>query len=126
MESFKPHPYVTAVLSCAMWCFYGMPFVHPDSLLVITINGFGFIIEIIYITIFFFYSPWSKRGRVIRTKSVKYIPFFISLAYFCNGVIWVPNSCGAVLGLMQLILYASYYKSTPQHYVSFNREMHKP
>ncbi|KAM4115209.1 hypothetical protein ACJW30_04G131400 [Castanea mollissima] len=179
VESFKPDPYVTAVLSCAMWCFYGMPFVHPDSLLVITINGFGFIIEIIYITIFFFYSPWSKRrkiiialvietiifvlvvvlslklfhttkdrstivgvlsiilnilmyaspltvmGRVIRTKSVKYMPFFISLAYFCNGVIWViyailkfdvfilvPNSCGAVLGLMQLILYASYYKST--------------
>ncbi|KAK4568578.1 hypothetical protein RGQ29_004122 [Quercus rubra] len=179
VESFKPDPYVTAViLSCAMWCFCGMPFVHPDNLLVISINGFGFIFEIIYITIFFFYSPWSKRreiilalvieiiffvlvviltlklfhttkdrstivgvlsiilnilmnasplsiGRVIRTKSVKYMPFFISLAYFCNGVIWViyailkldvfilvPNSCGAVLGLMQLILYASYYKST--------------
>ena len=62
VESFKPDPYVTAViLSCAMWCFCGMPFVHPDNLLVITINGFGFIFEIIYITIFFFYSPWSKR-----------------------------------------------------------------
>ena len=35
----------------------------------------------------FFFFFW--QGRVIRTKSVTYMPFFISLAYFCNGVIWV-------------------------------------
>ncbi|GMY24898.1 bidirectional sugar transporter SWEET5 [Fagus crenata] len=162
-----------------MWCFYGLPFVHPDSLLVITINGCGLIIEIIYVTIFLLYSPWLKRWkilvalvietiffacvifvtlqffpttkdrtrvvgilciifnvimyaspltvmrRVIRTKSVKFMPFFLSLAYFCNGIVWliyallkfdlfilVPNCCGAVLGMVQLILYAIYYRST--------------
>lgn len=61
VEDFKPDPYVATVLNCAMWCFYGFPFVHPDSFLVITINGCGLIIEIIYVTIFFLYSPWSKR-----------------------------------------------------------------
>lgn len=26
---------------------------------------------------------------VIKTKSVKYMPFFLSLANLCNGIIWV-------------------------------------
>ena len=58
---FKPDPYIATVLNCAVWVFYGMPFVHPDSLLVITINGFGLAIELLYVSIFFIYSDWSKR-----------------------------------------------------------------
>lgn len=61
VEDFKPDPYLATVLNCAMWCFYGLPFVHPDSLLVITINGSGLIIEIIYVTFFFIYSSSSNR-----------------------------------------------------------------
>lgn len=61
VAGFKPDPYVATVLNCAMWVFYGMPFVHPDSILVVTINGFGFCLELFYIAIFFTYSPWNKR-----------------------------------------------------------------
>ncbi|KAK3440033.1 hypothetical protein EUGRSUZ_B00360 [Eucalyptus grandis] len=178
-SGFKPDPYVATVLNCAMWVFYGMPFVHPDSLLVVTINGFGFCLELIYVGIFFIYSPWKRRRnillallvelifmvavvaitllvlhttgrrstlvgilciifnigmytspltimrRVIQTKSVKYMPFFLSLTNFLNGVIWavyallkfdpfvlVPNGLGALSGLVQLILYATYYRTT--------------
>ncbi|XP_009609064.1 bidirectional sugar transporter SWEET5-like [Nicotiana tabacum] len=176
---FRPDPYVATVLNCAVWIFYGMPFVHPDSLLVITINGIGLVIELIYVSIFFIYSEWPKRRRiiialiievifvaivifvtltflhdtksrsmlvgilavifnilmytspltvmrrVISTKSVKYMPFFLSLANFANGCIWfayaflkfdpyilVPNGLGALSGALQLILYATYYRST--------------
>lgn len=176
---FKPDPYVATVLNCAMWVFYGMPLVHPDSLLVVTINAFGLCLELFYVGIFFMYSPWNKRRnillallvelifmaavvvitlltlhttgkrstlvgmlcivfniamytspltimrRVIQTKSVKYMPFYLSLANFLNGIIWavyallkfdpyvlVPNGLGALSGLVQLILYATYYKTT--------------
>ncbi|KAL6269894.1 hypothetical protein ACE6H2_026805 [Prunus campanulata] len=181
---FKADPYVATLLNCAMWCFYGMPFVHPDSVLVITINGCGFVIELIYIAIFLTYSSNAKRvsnttkkiliallveviffavvvfvtlhffhttkGRsmiigilcivcniimyaspltivkmVIKTKSVKYMPFTLSLANLCNGIVWliyalikfdpyilVPNGLGLISGLVQLILYATYYKTT--------------
>ncbi|KAM7273225.1 hypothetical protein ACFE04_027889 [Oxalis oulophora] len=176
---FKADPYVATVVNCMLWTFYGMPFVHPDSLLVITINGTGFVMESIYVSIFFIYSPWPKRKKiiiailaelvfmavvifctlhfysdtkhrsmivgsiciifniimyaapltvmhsVIKTKSVKYMPFFLSLANFCNGIIWliysllkfdinilIPNALGSVSGLVQLILYATYYKTT--------------
>ncbi|CAI0398815.1 unnamed protein product [Linum tenue] len=49
------------LLNCAMWSLYGMPFVKPDSLLVVTINGFGFFLELIYVAIFLIFSPWVKR-----------------------------------------------------------------
>uniref|UniRef100_A0A5B7AZD2 Bidirectional sugar transporter SWEET n=1 Tax=Davidia involucrata TaxID=16924 RepID=A0A5B7AZD2_DAVIN len=179
VQEFKPDPYLATVLNCAMWVFYGLPFVHPNSLLVVTINGTGFVIEILYVTIFFIYSNWTKRRKmiivllielvfmaiivlitltqlhgtkrrsmfigilcivfniimytspltvmrhVIRTKSVKYMPFYLSLASFSNGVVWliyaligfdlylvIPNALGALSGAIQLILYATYYKST--------------
>ncbi|CAK9169366.1 unnamed protein product [Ilex paraguariensis] len=179
VEEYKPDPYVATILNCAMWVFYGLPIVHPDSLLVITINGTGFVIEVIYVTIFLLYSDWPKRRKiiialfveflflaivvfvtltflhgtkqrsmligilciifnivmytapltvmrkVITTKSVKYMPFFLSLANFANGVNWfiyallpldpyilIPNGLGTLSGLVQLILYATYYRTT--------------
>ncbi|KAJ6868904.1 bidirectional sugar transporter SWEET5 [Populus alba x Populus x berolinensis] len=162
-----------------MWIFYGLPFITHDNTLVITINGIGFVIECIYVAIFFVFSPGKKKTRiiiellievifmvvvilitvfafhtmktralfigilciifnvfmysspltvmrmVIKTKSVKYMPFYLSLANFSNGVVWViyglldfdinlvlPNGLGALSGLIQLILYGIYSRST--------------
>ncbi|XP_010483997.1 PREDICTED: bidirectional sugar transporter SWEET5-like [Camelina sativa] len=179
VSEFKPDPYVATVLNCMMWTFYGLPFVQPDSLLVITINGTGLFMELVYVTIFFIFAtspirrkitiamvievifmtvvifctlyflhttkqrsmligimcivfnvimyaaPLTVMKLVIKTKSVKYMPFFLSLANLTNGVVWViyaclkfdpyilvPNSLGALSGIIQLILYATYYKTT--------------
>ncbi|BAU01047.1 hypothetical protein VIGAN_11020100 [Vigna angularis var. angularis] len=68
-------------------------------------------------------SPLTIMAKVIKTKSVKYMPFWLSLANFLNGVCWttyalihpfdiyvlISNSIGAVSGLVQLILYAFYF-----------------
>ncbi|KAH0856473.1 hypothetical protein HID58_084734 [Brassica napus] len=125
VSEFKPDPYLATVLNCMMWSFYGLPFVHPDSLLVITINGTGLFMELFYVTIFFIFATSAIRRLVIKTKSVKYMPFFLSLASFMNGVVWViyaclkfdpyiliPNGLGSLSGLAQLILYATYYRTT--------------
>ncbi|KFK28013.1 hypothetical protein AALP_AA8G460200 [Arabis alpina] len=179
VSEFKPDPYVATVLNCMMWTFYGLPFVHPDSLLVITINGTGLFMELVYVTIFFIFASASVRKKitiamvievifmalvvfctlyflhttkqrsmligilcivfnvimyaapltvmklVIQTKSVKYMPFFLSLANLMNGVVWViyaclkfdpyiliPNGLGTLSGITQLVLYATYYKTT--------------
>ncbi|KAH7522617.1 hypothetical protein FEM48_Zijuj07G0157800 [Ziziphus jujuba var. spinosa] len=181
VEEFKPDPYIATVLNCLFWIFYGMPFVHPNSILVITINSIGLVLELTYLTIFFIYatnkgrkkvvlwlgieivfyagiilitlltlhgtkkrsmmvgilcdifnimmyaSPLTVMAKVIRTKSVKYMPFYLSLANFLNGCIWViyaliefdayiliSNGLGAISGLVQLILYAWFYRTTPK------------
>ncbi|KAJ9163731.1 hypothetical protein P3X46_023366 [Hevea brasiliensis] len=179
VQEFKPDPYIATVLNCAMWSFYGLPIIKEDSILVTTINSIGLLIEIIYVSIFFIFSPINKQRKiaialtvevifvvavivvsmmafsspkkramfvgilciilnvimyasqltvmrmVIKTKSVKYMPFFLSLANSCNGIVWViyallkfdvnvvvPNGLGAISGLIQIILYAKYYKTT--------------
>ncbi|RCV26099.1 hypothetical protein SEVIR_5G225300v4 [Setaria viridis] len=180
-EEFKADPYLATLLNCMLWVFYGLPIVHPNSILVVTINGIGLVIEAAYLTIFFLYSDNKKRmraflvlaveivfmvivvlsvllaahthekrsmivgilcvifgslmyaspltimGKVIKTKSVEYMPFFLSLVCFLNGLCWtayalirfdlyvtIPNALGTFFGLVQLILYLCYYKSTPK------------
>ena len=62
VQEFKPDPYIATVLNCAFWVFYGLPFVHPHSVLVVTINGVGLVFEFIYLTIFYIYA--TNKGRV--------------------------------------------------------------
>ncbi|WCJ26545.1 Bidirectional sugar transporter SWEET4 [Euphorbia peplus] len=76
-------------------------------------------------SIMMYASPLSIMKLVITTKSVEYMPFFLSFATFCNAAAWgayalihfdaflvVPNGVGAVLAMFQLVLYGVYYKST--------------
>ncbi|XP_008810887.2 bidirectional sugar transporter SWEET1a isoform X2 [Phoenix dactylifera] len=66
-------------------------------------------------------SPLFIMRLVIRTKSVEFMPFFLSLFSFLCGTswfiygllgrdpfVWVQNGCGSALGAVQLILYAIY------------------
>lgn len=63
VKDFKSDPYVATLLNCAMWIFYGLPFITHDNTLVVTINGIGFVIECIYVAIFFIFSPGKKKVR---------------------------------------------------------------
>ncbi|KAL3742878.1 hypothetical protein ACJRO7_018222 [Eucalyptus globulus] len=182
VEQYSPVPYLATLINCMVWVLYGLPMVHPHSTLVVTINGAGTLIEVVYILLFLLYSDRQKRLRVaavvlielvfisalaalvltlvhtherrsmvvgivcmvfnimmyasplsvmklvITTKSVEYMPFFLSLASFANGLCWTAyalirfdlfiaasNGLGSLFGLAQLILYATYYKSTKRH-----------
>ncbi|PIN10881.1 Multitransmembrane protein [Handroanthus impetiginosus] len=69
-------------------------------------------------------SPLSVMMVVIKTKSVEYMPFLLSLFVFLCGACWltygligkdifiiVSNVFGSSLGALQLILYAIYSKN---------------
>ncbi|XP_010436689.1 PREDICTED: bidirectional sugar transporter SWEET7-like [Camelina sativa] len=180
VEEYSPIPYLATLINCLVWVLYGLPAVHPDSMLVVTINSTGIVIEIVFLTIFFVYcgrqkqrlvisavlaaetafiailavlvftlqhttdkrtmsvgivccvfnvmmyaSPLSVMKMVIKTKSVEFMPFWLSVAGFLNASIWtiyavmpfdpfmaIPNGIGCLFGLAQLILYGAYYRST--------------
>ncbi|KAK8650174.1 hypothetical protein V6N13_139822 [Hibiscus sabdariffa] len=163
-----------------VWVIYGLPRVHPNSTLLLTINGAGVAIEVVFLTLFLIFchgkkkrltvllivlvelvsvaavaaltltlvhttqrrsmvvgiigmllnimmyaAPLSVMKLVIRTKSVEYMPFSLSLASFVNGVSWtayaflpfdpflaVSNGVGTMFSLAQLLLYGTYYNST--------------
>ncbi|KAL2503660.1 Bidirectional sugar transporter SWEET1 [Abeliophyllum distichum] len=72
-------------------------------------------------SIIMYASPLSVMRMVIKSKSVEYMPFCLSLFVFLCGTSWfiygligkdpflaVPNGFGCGLGAMQLILYAIY------------------
>ncbi|KAI8546171.1 hypothetical protein RHMOL_Rhmol07G0097000 [Rhododendron molle] len=179
VEQFSAAPYLATLINCSLWVLYGLPMVHPNRTLVLTINGAGVVIELVYLLLFFRYSDRRKKLRVvgimlvecvilaalailvmtlahttkvrsttvgsialvgnvlmyasplsvmkmvITTRSVEYMPLSLSLASLANGICWttyavirfdpfiaVPNGLGMVFGLAQLVLYATFYRST--------------
>ncbi|KAK7399081.1 hypothetical protein VNO78_10256 [Psophocarpus tetragonolobus] len=190
VQQFSPAPYLAALANCMVWTLYGLPMVHPHSTLVVTINGSGCVIQLIFVTLFLIYSNGKKRLKVvmwlllefvfvsvltfitltkvhtvkkrssivgitcilfnimmyaspltiiklvIMTKSIEYMPFYISVASFGNGVAWtayallpfdlfitIPNGLGTLFAVAQLILYATYYKSTQRQITARNAKV---
>ncbi|KAL3720244.1 hypothetical protein ACJRO7_005127 [Eucalyptus globulus] len=89
------------------------------------ILAFGIICDVF--NIIMYSSPLTIMKKVITTKSVEYMPFYLSLANFLNGCVWtayalikldifvlVSNGLGALSGAVQLILYGWYFRSTPR------------
>lgn len=64
MEQFSPVPYLATLLQCLLWVVYGIPLVHPHSILVLTINAAGCVIEFTYVVLFLIYSDRKKRLKV--------------------------------------------------------------
>ncbi|XP_043687987.1 bidirectional sugar transporter SWEET3b-like [Telopea speciosissima] len=68
-------------------------------------------------------SPLVVVKKVIQTKSVEFMPFYLSLFSFLNSSFWgpygllghdpfiaIPNLLGCPLGFFQLVLYCIYRK----------------
>ncbi|KAL5551562.1 hypothetical protein UlMin_001738 [Ulmus minor] len=81
----------------------------------------------IFLSAIMYSSPLAVMKLVIKTKSVEYMPFPLSLASFINCFTWtcyalirfdpvviIPNGLGTLFGFAQLFLHAIYYKSTKQ------------
>ncbi|XWS57488.1 hypothetical protein CRYUN_Cryun09bG0178400 [Craigia yunnanensis] len=59
-EEFESLPYVVKLLNGYMWVYYGV--VKPNSVLVATVNGFGSLLELIYVIIFLIFAPPRMRA----------------------------------------------------------------
>ncbi|XP_031124133.1 bidirectional sugar transporter SWEET7-like isoform X2 [Ipomoea triloba] len=138
VEQYSAAPYLATFLNCGLWVFYGTPIVHPNSLLLLTVNGLGVVITIVYLFVFLYCSDRNNRFKValIVLAEVVFMAahaiLVLTLAHnwklrsaivgstagVCNILVYAsplaimaPNGIGALAGLAQLVLYAKYYKS---------------
>ncbi|CAM6017772.1 unnamed protein product [Sphagnum balticum] len=91
----------------------------------------------VVVTVAMYASPLTVMSMVIRTRSVEFMPFLLSLFNFINGAVWfgyafvgqldifiaVPNGLGAFSGIVQLVLYAIYKNATPVKSVVKQQEL---
>ncbi|XP_023526592.1 bidirectional sugar transporter SWEET7b-like [Cucurbita pepo subsp. pepo] len=64
VEGFHPHPYLANLLISMLWVFYRMPFIHPDHILVVPVNVTGFLLQLVYLAIFFYFADNKPRKKL--------------------------------------------------------------
>ncbi|GAV74710.1 LOW QUALITY PROTEIN: MtN3_slv domain-containing protein, partial [Cephalotus follicularis] len=75
-EGFQSIPCLAALFSSLIWIYAS---VKPDTLLLITINSFGCVIDTIYIAIYIIYSPKQSRMQTL-------ILVLINFGVFCTAL----------------------------------------
>lgn len=63
-EDFQSLPYLMALFSSMLWLYYAM--LKKDTMLLVTINSFGCVIEITYIAIYIVYATRESRVSTIK------------------------------------------------------------
>ncbi|GMH13373.1 hypothetical protein Nepgr_015214 [Nepenthes gracilis] len=110
VEKFKPDPYLATTLNCMLWIFYGLPFVHPNSILVLTTNSVGLAIELVYLIIFFTFTDKKGRLKVAAWIAVEIV--FMCIVAACTLTIFHSttkrsNVVGILCVIFGMIMYIS-------------------
>lgn len=93
-----------------MWVVYGLPLVHPKSMLVITINGAGTVIELTYILLFLIYSNGKQRLKVL-VMLIAQIIFVIGLALLVIGFAHTYYQRSMIVGILCVFFGTMMYAS---------------
>ncbi|KAG5017930.1 hypothetical protein AAZX31_08G350300 [Glycine max] len=63
-EGFQSLPYLVALFSSMLWLYYAL--LKKDAMLLLTINSFGCVIEIIYIILYITYATGDARNLTLK------------------------------------------------------------
>ncbi|KMT10958.1 hypothetical protein BVRB_5g112910 [Beta vulgaris subsp. vulgaris] len=88
-EGFQSVPYVVAIFSAMLWIYYAL--LKGNSVLLITINVAGVIIETIYVAIYITYAP--RQARISTLKLLLFMNFcgFCTIVLFCHYLVKAEN-----------------------------------
>ncbi|KAG9144751.1 hypothetical protein Leryth_017227 [Lithospermum erythrorhizon] len=77
---FQSLPYVVALFSAMLWMYYAL--IKTNTLLLISINSFGCVIETIYIFIFLLYANKKARNDTAKLLSFLNVGVFLTIFFF--------------------------------------------
>ncbi|KAL2490453.1 Nodulin MtN3 family protein [Abeliophyllum distichum] len=107
-EEFESLPYICTLLNSSLWTYYGIT--KPDSYLVATVNGFGAVVETLYIILFIAFAPPWKRAKTAIVAAILDVGFLvaaISVTYFLLQGDMRINVTGFMCSGLNIIMYGS-------------------
>ncbi|XP_019160469.1 PREDICTED: bidirectional sugar transporter SWEET4-like [Ipomoea nil] len=110
VAQYSAAPYLATFLNCGIWAFYGTPIVHPNSLLLLTVNASGVAFSIVYLFAFLYCSDRKKRFKValiVLAEVVFMAAHAILVLTLAHN--WKLRSAivGGIAGVCSILMYAS-------------------
>ncbi|RAL53459.1 hypothetical protein DM860_007131 [Cuscuta australis] len=110
VAQYSSVPYLATFINCGLWSLYAIPIVHPKALLVLTIDGAGLAIEVVFLFVFFFCSDKRKRFAL----ALVILAELIFMAVLAALVITLAHSwrlrsaiIGTIAAMASIAMYAS-------------------
>ncbi|MCD7455816.1 hypothetical protein HAX54_029739 [Datura stramonium] len=107
-EDFDSLPYICTLLNSSLWTYYGI--IKPGSYLVSTVNGFGVIVETIYIALFLRFAHQKLRNKtaiLVGVLNVGILATTLLLAQFLLHGQMRINVIGFLSTGLNIIMYSS-------------------
>ncbi|KAH0980704.1 hypothetical protein GBA52_007881 [Prunus armeniaca] len=107
-EEFESVPYVSKLLNAYFWVYYGL--IKPNSVLVATVNIFGAVVEIVFLTIFLLFAPPRMKARtamLVVALNVAFPAAAILLTQFLLHGDQRIDAAGLLCSVFSMIAYAS-------------------
>ncbi|KAM3378056.1 bidirectional sugar transporter SWEET17 [Capsicum galapagoense] len=107
-EEFDSLPYICTLLNSSLWTYYGI--IKPGSYLVSTVNGFGVIVETVYIALFIQFAHTKMRNRTAILAGVLNVGISVTTLllaqFFLHGQMRI-NVIGFMSTGLNIIMYSS-------------------
>ncbi|CAL0300792.1 unnamed protein product [Lupinus luteus] len=127
-EDFQCLPYLVALFSSMLWLYYAL--IKKDVILLVTINSFGFFIEIFYIAMFITYATNKARKLTIKiflAMNVGCFALILLVTYFAiHGSLrvqvlgWICVSIAVSVFAAPLSVMAQVIRTRSVEYMPFN------
>jgi len=101
-----------------MAVFFSSFSMHTHQMRKVFVGSIGLVTSVLM-----YGSPLIAVKQVIRTKSVEFMPFYLSLFSFLTSLLWMlygilgrdpfltaPSAIGSLMGILQLVVYCTYSK----------------
>ncbi|GLU06034.1 hypothetical protein SLE2022_231000 [Rubroshorea leprosula] len=110
VEQFSPTPYLVTLMNQMVWTLFAMPWVHPNSTLVLTISATGVIIALFLVILFLIYSDRKKRlkvGLVVLLELILVVVLTLVVLTLLHSTRRRSLAVGIIGNVTSIMMYAS-------------------
>ncbi|KMS98987.1 hypothetical protein BVRB_3g067230 [Beta vulgaris subsp. vulgaris] len=106
-KEFESVPYICTLLNASLWTYYGI--IKPE-LLVSTINGFGVVVELVYVILFLIFAPRRMKVKTWILVGILDVGFFAAAIVVPKLALQVSHqvdALGIICAGLNIVMYGS-------------------